>query len=215
MLGRSGGDLAGNAAQTLLNELLQTPAGAVAGQHRHIVDVEVAVAVGVGDLVVVDLAQPVVGGDGAGVGEDQTADGVGDGGVFLHAPVHDLKILVHDVLVVDHGLGDVAELFALAAVEDVGLGDVLVASAAQDGFHAVLDVLHGDLAVLDLLFEVRSDLQRQKVDGVVVILLFQGVKGLLDRCADLRNVEVNDLAVALDDTVHGKFSPFLCRSVYL
>ncbi len=196
-----------DAAETLLDQLLQAPAGAVAGEHGHIVDVEVAVPVGVGDLVVVDLAEPVVGGDGAGVGEDQAAHGVGDGGVLLDPPVHDLQVLVHHGLVVQHGLGDVAELFPLTAVEDVGLRHVLVAGPAQDCFHGVLNVLHGDLVVLDLALEVGGDLEGKEVDGVVVVVLLLGVERLLDGGGNLGNVEINDLVISLYDLVHN-VSPY-------
>ena len=33
--------------------------------------------------------------DGAGIGEDQAAHTVGNGGVLLHAPVVDLQIVIH------------------------------------------------------------------------------------------------------------------------
>ena len=202
MLGGSGGDLAGHAAQALLDELLQAPAGAVAGEHGHIVDVEVAVAVGLGDLVVIDFAQPIVGGDGAGVGEDQTAYGVGDGGVFLHAPVLDLEVLVHQRLVVEHGAAHVADLFALTAIEDVGLGHVVVAGLDEHRLNAVLDILHGDRAVFDLGLEVCCDLQRKKVDHILIVLLVKGVKCLFDRHRDLADVKINDLVVAFYHLIH-------------
>jgi hypothetical protein len=57
------------------------------------VDVHVGVAVGIGDFLVVDLAEPVVGRDGAGVGKDQAADRIGDGGVLLDPPVVNKKPL--------------------------------------------------------------------------------------------------------------------------
>ena len=214
VLGGGGGDLAGHAAETLLDQLLQAPAGAVAGEHGHVVDVEVAVAVGVGDFVVIDLGQPVVGSDGAGVGEDQAAHGVGDGGVLLDAPVHDLEVLIHHGLVVQHGLGHVAELLPLAAVEDVGLGHVLVAGAAQHSLHGVLDVLHGDLVVLDLALEIGGDLEGQKVDGVVVVVLLLGIEGLFDGGRDLADVKIHDLVIAFYDLIHG-WSLLFCISVNL
>ena len=65
VLSGGGGDLSGDAAQPLLDELLQAPAGAVAGEHGEVVEVDLRVAVGVGDLLVVDLREPVVGGDSA------------------------------------------------------------------------------------------------------------------------------------------------------
>ena len=62
---------------------------------------DLGIAVGVGHLLVVDLAEPVVGGDGAGVGQDEPAHRVGDGGVLLHPPVVDLEVVVHQLPVVE------------------------------------------------------------------------------------------------------------------
>ena len=63
---RRGIDLARD-AQSLLDKLLEAPAGAVAGEHAQVVQVDIAVAVGVAYLIVIDLAEPVVCGDGSGV----------------------------------------------------------------------------------------------------------------------------------------------------
>ena len=202
MAGRGGGYLAGNAAEALLDELLEAPARAVAGEHGEVVQVEVGVLVGVRDLVVVDLAEPVVRGDGAGVRENQAADGVVHRAVFLDAPVAGVEVGVHDVLVVEVGGAHVAQLLALAAVEDVGLGDVLIAAAAQHGLNAVLYIFHGDGAVLDLALEVRRDLDREEVDDALVILGARGLKGLGYRVADLGDVEIDKLSVSFPYPVH-------------
>ena len=162
-------------------------------------------AVGLGHLLVIDLAEPVVGGDGAGVGQDQTAHGVGDGGVLLHAPVVDLQVVVHQILVVEEGGVDVADLLPLLAVEDIGLGHVGIAGLGQHLLHAVLDVLHGDLAVLHLALEVGGDPQGDEIDHAGVIVLVQRLKGLGDGGADLLDVEVYDLPVSLDHLIHEKF----------
>ena len=205
VVGGGGGDLAGHAAQTLLDQLLQTPAGAVAGEHAQVVEMDGGAAVGLGHLLVIDLAEPVVGGDGAGVGQDQTAHGVGDGGVLLHAPVVDLQVVVHQILVVEEGGVDVADLLPLLAVEDIGLGHVGIAGLGQHLLHAVLDVLHGDLAVLHLALEVGGDPQGDEIDHAGVIVLVQRLKGLGDGGADLLDVEVYDLPVSLDHLIHEKF----------
>ena len=199
--GGGGIDLARD-AQPLLDQLLQAPAGAVAGEHGQVMQVQIAVAVGIGDLLVVHLAEPVVGGDGAGVGEDQTAHGVGDGGVLLHAPVLNVQILVHRLLIIQIGRLGVAQLLPLLAVKNVGLGNGFIAASGEDGLHAVLHILHGHLAVLDLGQEVGRDLQGQKVDDTVVIIGVGGFKSLLDGGGDLVDVKLNDLAVPLYDLIH-------------
>ena len=212
MLGGGGGDLAGDAPQPLLDELLQGPAGAVAGEHGQVVEVDLRVAVGVGDLLVIDLAEPVVGGDGPGVGQDQAAHGVGDGGVLLHPPVVDLQVVVHQVLIVEQGGAHVAHLLPLLAVEDVGLGHVGVARLGEDLLHAVLDVLHGDAAVLDLGLEVGGHPQGQQVDDAGVELLVQGLKGLGDGGADLSDLKFCSGTVPLCYLVHTKHPLFLILS---
>ena len=199
--GRGGVDLARD-AQALLDQLLQAPAGAVAGEHGEVVEMDVPVPVGVGNLRVVDLREPVVGGDGAGVGQDQAAHGVGDGRVLLHPPVVDVEVVVHQLLVVQHSGVEVADLLPLLAVEDVGLGHVLIAGPAQHALHAVLDVLHGDLAVADLVLVVCRDLQGKEIDDVRVVLLPGGLEGLGDGGADLGDVERGDLPIPLDDLIH-------------
>ena len=109
--------------------------------------VDIAVAVRVSDLLIVYFAEPVVRGDGAGVREDKSADGIGDGGVFFDAPVLDVEVLVDSLLIIEvRGLG-VAQLLALLAVEDVGLCDRPVAAAGEPRLDAVLNILDGDLAV--------------------------------------------------------------------
>ena len=196
--------LAGYAAQTLLNQLLEAPAGAVAGEHGEVVQMDVGVAVGLGDLVVIDLAEPVVGGDGAGVGQDQTAHGVGHRGVLLDAPVVDPQIIVHQILVVEQGGIDVADLLSLTAVEDIGLGHVRVAALRQDLLHTVLNVLHGDLVILDLGLEVRSDPQGDQIDHGGMIGFSQRFKGLGDGRADFFYMEVDNTSISFYYLIHKK-----------
>ena len=197
VLRRGRGDLARYAAQTFLNQLLEAPAGTVAGEHGQIVQVQRGAAVRLGNLLVVDLREPVVGGDRAGVAQNQTADRVGHGGVFLHAPVVDLKIIVHNVLVVDQRAADVAYLFALLAVKDVRLGDVCVACGRKDVLHAVLNVFHGNKAVLDLGLKVGADLERKHVDDARVIFAVLGVKCLDHGGADFGDFKLHNAAVTL------------------
>ena len=199
--GRGGINLSGD-AQALLDQLLEAPASTVAGEHGEVVEMNVAALVSLGHLLVIDLAEPVVGGDGAGVGEDQAAYRVGDSGVLLHPPVVDLHIVIHQSLVVQHGGLDVADLLPLFAVENVSLGHVLIAGLTQYALYAVLNIFHGNAAVMNFVLIVRGDLQSQEINDVLIELLLGGLKGLGDRDADLGDVEIGDLAVALDHLIH-------------
>ncbi len=64
-------DSPGNAVEPLVQQRAQRPAGAVAGEHVQVVDMQIAFAVRRADLRAVDLVQPVVGGDLARHVEDQ------------------------------------------------------------------------------------------------------------------------------------------------
>ena len=174
--GGGGSDLAGHAAKTLLNELFERPTGAVTGQHGKVVQMDIGVAVCLGDLLVIDLGKPVVGRDGAGVGKNEAAHRIGHGRVFFHAPVVDLEIVVHNLLVVQHGGADVAQFFALFAVENIGLGNVIVTGFDENRFHAVLNGLHTDFFFFDFGFKIRRDFQHQKINGVGVKLLLAGIE---------------------------------------
>jgi len=200
--GRLAADLPGNAAQALLDELLERPAGAVAREHAQVMQMDVRVAVGVRDLLVIDLAEPVVGRDGAGIGQDQPAHGVGDRAVLLDPPVRHVDVAVDDVAVVQIGGLHQAQFFPLLAVEDVGLGHVGIPGPGQHAFDAVLNVFDGDQAVLDLCLKVGGHLQRQEIDHVVGRFLLHRVKGFPDGRRDLGDVKCHRLTVALYDLIH-------------
>ena len=96
----------------------------------------------------------------------------------------------------------VADSLALLAVEDIGLGHGLIAAAAEHGLDAVLNILDGDLAVMDLAEEIRRDLERQKIDDAVVIIGVGGLEGLFHGGRDLGDIKLHDLSVALYYLVH-------------
>ena len=64
----------------------------------------------------------------------------------------------------------VADLLPLLAVENVGLGHVGIARLAENVLHAVLNVFHGDLIILDLVLIIRRDPQCQQIDDVRIVL---------------------------------------------
>ena len=209
MAGGGGGDLARDTTQALLDQLLQAPAGAVAGEHGKVMQVQGGGAMGLCHLGVVNFAEPVVGGDGTGIGQDQTAHGIGDGGILLDPPVVDLQVVIHQILIVEQGGTHITHLLPLLAVEDVGLGHIGVAGFGQHLFHTVLDVFHGDAAVLDLRLKIRTDLQGQHIDHAGVIILIQRLKGLDHGRTDLGNLKFDGNAVSLQNLIH--CAPPICK----
>ena len=77
---------------------------------------QIGIAVRVGNLLVVDLAEPVVCGDSSGIGQNQSAHRIGDGRVFFYSPVGYLQIAVHKPLIVQYGGTHITELFPVFAV---------------------------------------------------------------------------------------------------
>ena len=106
------------------------------------------------DLFVVDLRQPVVSCDGAGVGEDQAAYGICDCGILFYTPVLNLYVAVYEVLIVEESGVHVTDLLTLSTVKDVSLCHVIVTHLLERDFHAVLDRLDVYLAVNCFLLAV-------------------------------------------------------------
>ncbi len=215
MLGRCGCDAAGNAPQSLLDQLLEAPARAVARQHGQVVEMDKTVPVGLGYLVVVDLGQPVVGRDRAGIGQNETAYAESDRGVFLYAPVlFRPDIAVHQLLVIKQCLLGIAHLLVLAAVKDIALGCLGIAGLHECVLNAVLDLL--DLR--NKTFPVPDPAHKQKPDGagnrrhIPRVDLSRCYKRLRNRILDLCDIKFHDAAVALSDLCDGHLSPFLICS---
>ena len=208
-----GGYLSGNSAEPLLNELLKRPAGAVAGQHGKVVNVNVGVSVSVADFVVINLRQPIVGGNRTGVAENEAANRIGDGGIFLNSPVVYLKIVVDYFFIVKQRGAQVSEFFSLLAVKNVGLGHAVVSALDKHRFDAVLNGFDGDFAVGDFLLEIRGDLEGEKIHRVGMIVHFAGVKGLGYGVSDFGKVKIYFLSVSFDNGIHD-FSPFCFSYLY-
>ncbi len=165
-------------------------------------------AVRPGDFIVIDLAQPVVGRDGAGVGQNQSAHGVGDCRILLDAPVIDLQIVVDDFLVVQERGIDIAHLLALSAVQDICLGDIRITGLGEYLLHTVLDVLNRDLLVDDLALEIRCHMQRDQFDHARMILFIQCAECLGDGIRYLADLKFYNLTVSFYYFIQSRIAPF-------
>ena len=157
--GRRAGDFARHAAQTFHNKLFQGPTGTITREHAEVVDMDIRVAMSLFDFFVVDFGKPVVGGDRAAVGKDKSADGIGNGGVLLHTPVVDFKIVADRGLVVKHGGGHVAHFFVILTIQNVRFRNVHVAGLNEHHFDAVLHVFDGNHSVRHFVGNRRGNLQ--------------------------------------------------------
>ena len=141
---------------------------------------DVRVPVGLGDLVVIDLRQPVIGGHRPGVTEDQSSYGVGDGGILLDPPVFHLHVAVDDLLIVQDGGLHIAHFFPLLPIQDVGFRHIPVPALDQHVFHGILDLFHLDPVLPDLFLEIRRHPQRQHLQHIPTVVFLFRLKGLAD-----------------------------------
>ena len=197
VLRRAGLDLAGHAVQALVQQLAQRPAGAVAGEHVEVVDVDVAFAVRAPDLRRVDVGQPVVGDDLARDVEDQAAQRIALVGVGVDAPVLLLEVFVDRRGDVDQRLAIGAQPRVAVAVDDVGARGVEVAGGRERLLDGVLHLLDVGRAGLEPVREHTADRVGQPVRLGDVEFAGRGA-GAGDRRRDLRELEFRVRAVALD-----------------
>ena len=197
--GRARGDLACDASKALSDQLLERPAGTVTGEHGKVVDVNVRVAVGVGDFFVIDFAEPVVRGNSAGVRKDKAADGIGDGRIFLHTPVGNAEVIVDDVLEVEARRFDLAERRVLVAVFHVGFRNVDIVRLDEGDFDGVLNVLDGHLFILNLVVENRGHAKREDLDDVRGGIFVLGAESAFNGAFDFAEVERDNGPVSFGD----------------
>ena len=215
VVGGRGCNLSRNASESLLDQLLQAPARAVSGEHGKVVQMDRRAAVRSGDFIVIDLAQPVVGRDGAGVGKNQSAHRVGDRRILLDAPVIDLQIVVDDLLVVQERRIDVAYLLALSAVKNICFCHVGIAGLGEYLLNTVLDILNRDLFVDDLALEVGRNMQRDQFNHARMILFFQCAERLRDGVRDLADLKFYDLTVSFYYFIQSRIAPFrMCARLF-
>ena len=165
-------------------------------------NMNICITVCIGDLVVINFGQPVVCSDGAGVGKDQSAHGIGDRGVFLDTPVIDVHIVIHGLLEVqDGGLG-ITQFGPLTAIEDVCFSHIAVPGLHQYGFHTVLNIFNLNETFLDLRLKVRRDFEGDEVDDGGIVLFLLRLKSHFDRIGDLLQIKLHIFSVALLDLIH-------------
>ena len=173
---RSGGDLSRNSSQAFRNQLLQRPAGTVSCKHGQVMNMDVRIPVGFCDFLIVYFRKPVIGCYSAGVAQDKTSYGIGDGGVFFHTPVFYLYIAVNHILVIQDGGFQVTDLLTLLTVKDICLCHFRISSLLQYLLHAVLDILHMNGAVLHLILKICGDTQCQQIDNIIGSLHIRSIE---------------------------------------
>ena len=201
VLGRVGVDLVRDVAEALADEVLEGPAGAVADDGvAQVVDVELALLVGplgpLGvDLVEGEVRQDLAGDAGVEAGEAHDALVR----VLADLPVGVAEVVLDQPLEVEPDPLGLADALVLLAVEDVGLGDVVVALLHEDHFDDVLDLLDGrDRVAAELLLDHEADDVGGRLgDGPVGDAL--RLHRLEDGVGDLVLVEIRDRSVPLLD----------------
>ncbi len=194
---RPGLDLARHAVQAFVQQRAQRPAGAVAGQHVEVVDVDVALAVRGAGLGRIDVRQPVVGGDLAGDVEDQPAERIALVGVGIDPPVGAGEVFVDRAFDIDLHLALAAQRRVPFAVDDVGARGGGEAVGDQRFLDHVLDLLDADRLIAEAMGE-HAQHPFGETDRFVVAVFAAGPARTAQRGTDLAGIESGATAVALD-----------------
>ena len=188
--------------EAALEQLLQLDLAARGGEgvEVHVVDVDVAFAVGAGELRVDDAHLVELLGRLRAVLEHGTHGGVGvDVGVLaLHVRVRRLR--ERDVLErLDEAAVHVARAAALGAVQDVGLGRLHEAGLDKRLLYQVLHALHRGHALDGAALQLLHHLARDVLGSRAVLHGAACLERAFHRLGDLALVEFRRAPVALDD----------------
>ena len=124
VLGRCALHLALDPLESVFQQVLQVPSHAVDREQAQIVDVQVAILVGIADIRRIDPVEPVLGRDIRGDVVVEPLQGIAHVAVLFDFPIQALDVVFDQVHV---GLGgDAADLGMLFAIEDVGLGSGMI-----------------------------------------------------------------------------------------
>ena len=165
-------------------------------------DVNIGVFVSACDFFVVNFRKPVVCGDCAAVAENKSADGISDRGVFFHAPVFKMDVIVDDFLIVKYRRLHITDLFTLFSVKNVCLRNVGVARLFKDVLDAVLDVFDVDEIVFNLAFEIGGNAERQHVDDCGNVLLVLRLKRFGNGDRDFVKIKIGYFTVSFNYLIH-------------
>ena len=149
-------------------------------------DMDIGIAVGLCDLIIINFRKPVVCRNCSGIAQDQSSHGISNGRIFLYTPILYLNIAVHHILVIKNGGFHGAHLFPLFTVQNIGLGSLLITGLSKYLFHAVLNILHMDAVFLHLSLKISRYTQSQQIDHIIVVLDICGIKCLHNSVTDLR-----------------------------
>ena len=202
MPGRRRSDFSRNTAQSFLNQLFQRPAGAVACQHRQIMNMQKSIAMGIGNLLIINFRQPVIGRNGSAIAQDQPTYRIGYCRVFFYPPVGHIQITIHQILIVQNSGLHIANFFPLLAIQNIGFGNICIACLNQHSLHTVLNILHLNPVIFNFWLKIRCHLQCQQINDAGMILLFLGFKSSGNRLADFSNIKICHRAVSLHHCIH-------------
>ena len=154
------------------------------------------------NFIIVQLTQPVVGGNGTGVGKNQSAHRIGHRGVFFYTPVADMQIVVDNILVIQKSVLQIAQFLSLFAIQNIRLGNIIITRFDQNGFYTVLNGFYRNLFIFDFAFKIRRYFQCKKINRVIVVLFLTRIKRRLDRRCNFAQLKINDFSVSFYHPVH-------------
>jgi len=119
-----------------------------------------------------------------------------------------MHVLIYRILIVDHGILHVADLFTLLTVENIAFRYIGISCLNQNILNTVLNHLNTDFSVLDLRLIVCGNLEREQIYNVIVILLLKCIKCFFNSNTDFAEIKINFFTVSFYNLIHYYGSPF-------
>ena len=157
---------------------------------------DIRVPVRLGNLIVVNFRQPVVGSHRAGIAQNQSPYRVSDCGILLNPPVLHLHIAVDNLFIIQDRRLHSPHLFSLLPVQDIGLGHISIPALAQHIFHRILNFLHLDPATLDFPLKICRHPQCQHLQHILAVIFFCGLKCLSNGIRYFRQLKIHHCPVS-------------------
>jgi hypothetical protein len=179
MLGRMALHLASNPCESYKQQILQIPTHAVRSEGADIMNMELAVQMGLSNLFWIDAVEPVIAHDLLGDVDIEALERIGHVAVFFDPPVHLIQVVV-DYRNIAEQLCDFSDVFVLFSIEDVGFGCFGVTVFDESLFYDILHMFDRGNAAGIILAPKYSAYFFRQLPGCLLIPPPDSLNGLPD-----------------------------------
>ena len=118
-------------------------------------------AMSFGNLLIIDLGQPIISRNSTRIRQDETADRISHRRIFLDAPVIDMQIVIDNPLVIEKlRIGNHRLRLRIDLVYDL---DRLRSGLGKQLAQVIVGIVNGKTGIYRLVLEIGGDMQRKKI----------------------------------------------------